>query len=139
MKSKLISVFIATMLSIVGLCSTISHAADKELIIQVAYDTASTHSVNLVKLIKQTPIETTSLDNMLNRPLLNLYSTITTEYIPEQDFIKKNEVFELATRFNDKLQQIIAKFSSNESSQHKQYLINNDKRINNNAVNCRNY
>jgi len=141
MKYKFISVFIAATLTIIGLCSTISHAADKQFIIQTAYNSASAHSMKAVKFIKKSPnqinlLAVNTVEQMINRPLLNIYSSISAEYIPEQTFIKKNEMFELVTIFNDKLQQIIAKFSFDKSHQNESHFINSDKPNDNNSINC---
>lgn len=59
-------------------------------------------------------------------------------YIPEQEFTKKNKIFELAVIFNDKLQQILAKLSFNQSSKSKNYLINGDKPNDKHSINCSN-
>lgn len=143
MKSKLISVFIATALSTIGLCSTISHASEKQFIIQATYSNVNTHSMNAVKFIKEGSnqinlLQIDTVDEMINRPLLNLYSSIAVGYIPEQEFTKKNKIFELAVIFNDKLQQILAKLSFNQSSKSKNYLINGDKPNDKHSINCSN-
>ena len=141
MKSKLISVFIVTILSTIGLCSTISHAADKSFIIKTANKSTNVSTLQVVKFIHEgskqiSLLNINTVDEITNKPLLNLYSSIAAEYIPEQKFIKKNEMFELATIFNDKLQQILAKFSSDESPQNNNHFINSDKPSNNNSINC---
>lgn len=141
MKSKLISVFIVTTLSTIGLCSTISHAADKSFIIQSANENTNTSALQVVEFIHKgskqiSLLNINTLDEITNKPFLNIYSSITAEYMSEQRFIKKNEMFELATIFNDKLQQILAKLSFDESPQNKNHFINSDKPRNNNSINC---
>jgi len=141
MKSKIISAFIAIILGTIGLCSTISHANDQKSFIKtVTYNTSglAVHQVN--KLVEQSSNQITSLkvntyEKFINKPLLSI-STVAAagNYIPEQDFSKKNEIFELATIFNDKLQQIISKFSDNK--QHKYKNMDSDLPEDKNAINC---
>jgi hypothetical protein len=142
MKSKIISVFITTVLSTIGLCSTISYAADKEFIIKtVDYNTSNINYKKVVKLFGQNAYQTNTLnintfDKILNRPLLNFPSYIAEDYPPTQKFNKKNEIFELGTIFNDKLQQILSKLSLNGAEQNKNNFINRDESKDNNSINC---
>lgn len=144
MKSKIISVFIATALSTIALCSTISHAADKQFIVQtVTYGASDTTSEQVIKLVQQRSnrisiYTVNSFDEIINRPLLNLTSSIAGDYIPTPKFTKKNEIFELATIFNDKLQQIIAKLSFNQTPQSKDHLMHGDTPKDKNAIQCKN-
>lgn len=144
MKSKIISVFITTALSTIVLCSTISHAAEKQFIIQaVTYNTSDIASKQVMKLAQHRSNEISiytvnSFDEILNRPLVNITSSIAGDYIPTPKFTKKNEIFELATIFNDKLQQILSKLSFNENTQNKDQFINSDKPKDKNSIQCKN-
>ena len=75
-------------------------------------------------------------DGLINRPLLSLSTSVSGSYIPAQDFTKKNKIFELATIFNDKLQQILAKFSYNDSPQYRSHSMSGDMPEDKNAINC---
>ncbi|XPF94222.1 hypothetical protein ACM9HF_19775 [Colwellia sp. RE-S-Sl-9] len=143
MKSKVVSVFITTVLCTVALCSTISHAADKQFIVQtVTYTTSGISSNQVIKLVEEHKkiniFSINSFNEVINRPLLNLTSSIPSEYIPASSFTKKNEIFELATIFNDKLQQILAKLSFNQTSQSKDHLMHGDTPKDKNAIQCKN-
>jgi hypothetical protein len=125
MKSKLITVFVATALSTLGLCSTISHASDKEFLIESINSTSSSH-ITSVKFVKanvnsNTPYNVNSVELVLNKPMFNLTSPFKPEYIPTKAF-KKNELYELATLFNDKLQQFLALFDFTTAAKQDSYF-----------------
>ncbi|WP_441003259.1 hypothetical protein [Pseudocolwellia agarivorans] len=142
MKSKIISTIIAIALGTIGLCSTISHANDKQTIITaVTYSTSDIAAKQVNKLISQSSkqisaLKTNNYDGLINRPLLSLSTSVSGSYIPAQDFTKKNKIFELATIFNDKLQQILAKFSYNDSPQYRSHSMSGDMPEDKNAINC---
>lgn len=142
MKPKIISALIAVIFGTVALCSTISHANDKQSIIKaVAYNTSDIAAKQVTKMVKQgsnqiSILKTNTYDTFINRPLLSLSSSVKANYIPTQNFTKKNKIFELATLFNDKLQQILAKFSFSDSPKHKSRAIIHDKPKDKNAINC---
>ena len=53
-------------------------------------------------------LNTSTVEHLINKPLFTLTSPAQfEEYIPSKTF-KKNELFELATIFNDKLQQVLS-------------------------------
>jgi hypothetical protein len=142
MKSKIITAIIAIALSTIGLCSTISHANDQQSIIKaITYNTSDLAAVQVNKFVENSSnqmsmLKANTYDALVNRPLLSLSSSVTGSYIPNQDFTKKNKIFELATIFNDKLQQVIAKFSHNESPVYNSHSINGDMPEDKNAINC---
>ncbi|WP_426360435.1 hypothetical protein ACPUVO_09575 [Pseudocolwellia sp. HL-MZ19] len=142
MKSKIITAIFAIALSTIGLCSTISHANDQKSIIKaVTYSTSDLAAAQVSKFVGQnvnqmSTLKANSYDALVNRPLFSLSSSVTGSYIPNQDFTKKNRVFELATIFNDKLQQVIAKFSYNEAPKYNSHSINGDMPEDKNAINC---
>lgn len=142
MKSKIISALIATVFATIGLCSTISHANDQQSIIKsVAYNTSEIAAKQVSKMVEQgsnkiSILKNNTYDAFINRPLLSLSSSVATNYIPTKNFTKKNKIFELATRFNDKLQQILAKLSFSESPKNKARSISHDKPKDKNAINC---
>lgn len=124
MKFKLITVFILSTLSTLGLCSTISYASNEEFFIQninqptakVITNTLSNNTFNNKILLN-----TNTLDNILNKPLFSIHSTTKPEYIPTKT-LNKNELFEFALIFNDKLHQFLSFFNANSSVKHKYYL-----------------
>lgn len=142
MKSKIIAVFTAVAFSTIGLCSAFSHAADQQSIIQtVAYNTSDIASKQVVKLVEHgssqiNNIKANTYEVFINKPLLSLKSSVASDYMPSQDFTKKNKIFELATLFNDKLQQILARFSYSEAPKKKIRATHNDKPQDKNAINC---
>jgi hypothetical protein len=142
MKPKIASVLIAVIFGTVALCSTISHANDQQSIIKaVVYNTSDIAAKQVTIMVKHGSnqiniLKMNTYDAFINRPLLSLSSSVKTNYIPAQNFTKKNKIFELATLFNDKLQQILAKLSFNESPKHKARSIIHDKPKDKNAINC---
>lgn len=130
MKSKLITVFIVSALSTLGLCSTISYASDKEFFIQKINqpiaNAISTTQVITNKLSNNTfnnkkLLNVHTIDHLLNKPLFSIDSAANTEYIPTKTF-NKNEFFEFALIFNDKLQQFLSLFNVNNSVKYNYYL-----------------
>ncbi len=130
MKSKLITVFIVSTLSTLGLCSTISYASDKEFFIQninqPVANAISTTQVITNKLSNNTfnnknLLNVHTIDHILNKPLFSIDSTANAEYIPTKTF-NKNEFFEFALIFNDKLQQFLSLFNVNNSVKYNYYL-----------------
>ena len=117
MKSKLITVFIISALSALGLCSTVSSAADKAFFINSSTQSnthviPSAHATTIMMLSKNIEqkilLNTSTVEHLINKPLFTLTSPAQfEEYIPSKTF-KKNELFELATIFNDKLQQVLS-------------------------------
>ncbi len=138
MKSKLLTVFLASALSTIGLCSTISHASEKnEFFIQSnvqshIYDqpVAKVTTVNITSSTYSNKIY--SFEELSSQPLYFLSSSTRSEYASTKKY-KKNHLFEFATLFNDKLQQIIAFFEFTRSSKHNNYM-NSDKPNDNTSI-----
>lgn len=141
MASKLNTAFIVSTLSAVGLCSTISYASEKDFLIQnvnkPVVNVISTTQVITNKLSNssfdhKSKLNLHTIEHILNKPLFNMYSVTNSEYTPTKAF-NKNELFEFALLFNDKLQQLLSFFNFNHSVKHNYYL-NSDKPHNNTTV-----
>lgn len=133
MKALLKPAFLGTALSTIGLCCTISYAAALKPMKSFDEQQFTTSQVFAVKVVQKTSMpqlaETKNLlvANILNKPLLSL----TVNEQPELKAIapiKKNEFFEVAAIFNDKLQQFISYFDSSHggSADGKRYVIQQD-------------
>ena len=100
MKSKLITVFIISALSALGLCSTVSSAADKAFFINSntqsnTHVIPSAHATTIMMLSKNIEqkilLNTSTVEHLINKPLFTLTSPAQfEEYIPSKTF-KKNE------------------------------------------------
>lgn len=133
MKSLLKPAFLGTALTTLGLCCTISYAAALKPMKSFDEQQFKSNQVFTVKVVHKTSMpklaDTKNLlvANVLNKPLLSL----TVNEQPELKAIspiKKNEFFEVAAIFNDKLQQFISYFDSTHggSTDGKRYVIQQD-------------
>jgi len=143
MKPKITSIFFATLLCTIGLCTTISHAANNQFDVQnkinTPIDNSSNQTVKFVqlRLNKMNTVQMTGAKQLVNRPLFALSPVIKTDYLPSQKFVKKNEVFELATIFNDKLQQFLSKLSFDDDHHSSPSFIQGDHLQDNDSLNCK--
>jgi|GEM_PF-1280476 len=143
MKPKITSIFFATVLCTFGLCITFSHAANNPFDvlnkINTPLDNSPEQTVKYVqlRLNKVNIVETAGVKQSVNRPLFALSPVVKRDYLPSQKFVKKNEVFELATIFNDKLQQLLSKLSFNNNHHSSPSFIQSDHLQDNNSVNCK--
>jgi len=142
MKPTIIPALIAIILSIITLCSSISHANDKKALIKsVAYSTSEIAVTKVNDIVKQSSnqistLKTSTYNSLISASLLDIQS-IRANYSKTKDFTKKNEIFELATRFNDKLQQVLAKLPFTDTPKKKNYAVSKDKSEDKNAINCK--
>jgi len=112
-----------------GLCSTISYASEKNNFLIEANDKYSisslvlsqTNTLNTVKEKHTNALNFNNVDHILNKPLFSILSPMQSAYTPRKKS-SKNELFELATLFNDKLQQILAYFNLTKASKHDSYM-----------------
>jgi len=120
MKALLKPLLLGSALTSLGLCCTISYAS--AILPLKSFDEQKFQSQKVISLSlsnKQTLITSIpgnkKVTSILNKPLLMLEvneSPLMKPVVPG----KKNEFFEIASIFNDKLQQFISSFSSNENS-----------------------
>jgi hypothetical protein len=103
MKSQIKTIALSTMFSIIGLCSTLSTASAEPNIAQIDQDLPlATYMFAFPKL--------TSEGGTKEKPLLTPDNNVKEFQACKS--VTKNEYFELAAIFNDKLQQLISSFSS---------------------------
>lgn len=122
MKSILKPVIISTSLSVLALCCSVSYAKANASAHEIS---RMQHVYALPKLSSEgisriQPKPFNSFGQMLDKPLLRIplnESPLFKKSLPS----KKNEFFEMANIFNDKLQQLMVSIQnglSNESSEH---------------------
>ena len=120
MKSLLKPVFLGTALSTLGLCCTISYAASLKPMKSFDEQLLASNQIVALKVVQQTNmpqlIKTKRMvvSNILNKPLLSL-TTNDSSVLKTGAPVKKNEFFEVAAIFNDKLQQFLSYFDNNRS------------------------
>ena len=135
MKSILKPVIISTSISVLALCCSVSYAKANSTAHELsrmqhvyALPKLSSEGISRVK-----PKHFNSFGQMLDKPMLRIplnESPLFKKSLPS----KKNEFFEMATIFNDKLQQLMASIQnglSNKSSD--QQSLSSDSSI----VNCK--
>ena len=120
MISRLKPVLLSTALTTLGLCCTISNASAISPAVQIKSQFAITYQTQGLLITSQasTNLLTSNENafaNLLTKPLARLASNEIPEAIPVSSG-KKNEFFEIAAIFNDKLQQFIAHFQRADDS-----------------------
>lgn len=118
MKTIFKPLFISTAMSVLGLCFTISHAAT---ILPVEENIVESKMIVMTQIFPVTQSNSYRKPEQFGRIFDKPLVRIPLDELPLQNFKqqrKKNEFFELATVFNDKLQQLIAsiKYSANTVS-----------------------
>lgn len=117
MKTIFKPLFISTAMSVLGLCFTISHAAT---LLPVEENIVESKMIVMTQIFPVTQSNSYRKPEQFGRIFDKPLVRIPLDELPLQNFKqsrKKNEFFELATVFNDKLQQLIAsiKFSANNT------------------------
>lgn len=110
-------VSVASFVGVIGLCGTISNASANDVSKQIRLDPKFVVQVHALPKSSNEGrsnsllIGTQSFGQVTNKPLLRIPLKETDEYIIQKR-VKSNNIFELATIFNDKLQQFIASLGS---------------------------
>jgi len=132
MKSLLKPLMLGTALSTLGLCFTISHASNEQLLTAKNQNIASKHvyvyafpllesegnhtqliaSNNIMNSSESLDGSYTSIGGLLNNPLLIIPNEVLPNHSPEKN--NEHGFFEMTAMFNDKLQAFIASFQSSE-------------------------
>mgnify|MGYP000568749306 CR=1 FL=1 len=120
MKSLLKPVFLSTALTTLGLCCTISNASALSPADKIEGQMLASYQVQGLLITNQADTQLLAshedaFANLLTKPLARLASNVVPEATPIATG-KKNEFFEIAAIFNDRLQQFIAHFQKADDS-----------------------
>ena len=119
MKSILKPLLISSALSAIGFSCTISNAFAETPTSSINYAVTTVNyiqslpklsSEGISRALGNTPSQDVIFNNIINKPFLSLASVNLPDFTPYKSN-NKNELFQVATIFNDKLQQFISMLS----------------------------
>jgi len=143
MKSILKPLLISSALSAIGLSCTISNAFAESSTSNIRHTATSVNylqalpklsSEGLSRTLDKTDSQRFIFDNIINKPFLSFSSANIGEFTPYKSN-NKNELFQMATIFNDKLQQLLSMWSFESNYQKAQQNIDVDKKEDTMSIN----
>jgi hypothetical protein len=143
MKSILKPLLISSALSAIGLSCTISNAFAEPSTSNVSYAVTTVNylqalpklsSEGLSSTLNKTQSQRFIFDSIINKPFLSFSSANIGDFTPYKSN-NKNELFLMATIFNDKLQQILSMWSLKSNYQDAQRHMDLDKKEDTMSIN----